>query len=156
MSAQSPQLRLNIDYNTLVRLLGGDEAVTVELRNFVVQEFAKSHLKAVVNDPAFKKFIDELKEANRQDCANELAKYVTKKGAFDGVTLTYEGRRLIGQSVEEKVQELLKDQVANQVQARMLLMERQIEEAVAQQVDAGFAKAVADGVQKRIAAALKG
>lgn len=43
-------LKLTLDGDALHRLLGGNTETEIELRNCIVQEFAKKHLKGLAND----------------------------------------------------------------------------------------------------------
>ena len=46
----------------LERLIGGDTEVELEIRNSIVQEFAKKHLKAIVNEGSIQKVAHALDE----------------------------------------------------------------------------------------------
>lgn len=46
-------MRLELTLPALERLLGGDTEIEVGLRHQVAEEFAKKHLKTIVNDAAF-------------------------------------------------------------------------------------------------------
>ena len=63
------------------RLIGGDETMELSLRNSIVQEFAKRHLKAIANDVGFKRLciqiVDETKGAI-QHAKEEITEAVSK------------------------------------------------------------------------------
>lgn len=50
-------MRMELTLPALERLLGGDTEIEVGVRRQVVEEFAKRHLKAILNDQAFKAIV---------------------------------------------------------------------------------------------------
>lgn len=74
-------MKIALDNSALERLIGGDNEVEVEIRNLVVQEFAKKHLKAVVNDPAFGHFLEAESRQMREAVQLQIEKHVAKKPA---------------------------------------------------------------------------
>ena len=79
--------KITLDGQALERLLGGDTEVEAELRNCVVQEFAKKHLKAIANSEVFQGFVK--KEIDKMRLAAELAVneaiFDTKKDSWNRV-----------------------------------------------------------------------
>ena len=54
-------MKIQLDTKALERLIGGESEIEVELRNSVVQEFAKKHLKPLVNSSTLGKVMEEFK-----------------------------------------------------------------------------------------------
>lgn len=52
-------MKITLDVKALESLVAGNSEIEIELRNCVVQEFAKRHLKAVANDPVFKEWMEK-------------------------------------------------------------------------------------------------
>lgn len=53
------KLQIN-SLEALERLIGGDTDIEIEIRNNIVQEFTKKHLKAIVNEGTIKRVADNL------------------------------------------------------------------------------------------------
>ena len=56
----------------LDRLIGGDSEIELTLRNNIVQEFAKTHLKSLVNDEVISKSINKVKSDLELQILNEF------------------------------------------------------------------------------------
>lgn len=69
------KLRVSLTLPALERLLGGDTQLEFDLRQQVVANFAKKHLKAVAGDPAFASVIEshrKVLDAEVRDLVGEL------------------------------------------------------------------------------------
>lgn len=82
------KLQIN-SLQALERLIGGDTNVEIEIRNNIVQEFAKKHLKALVNEGTIKAEADKLDRALRLEVQNVLSsKFGTITGSHWNQTFT--------------------------------------------------------------------
>jgi len=78
------KISLEFNYEALKQLLGGDTEIEIELRNCIVQEFTRKHLKGIVDDD-FKKEINDylndkyvgLKQQYREQVQQAIDKEVT-------------------------------------------------------------------------------
>lgn len=58
--SQKPQITISLDLETLCALMGGEAEAVVKLREGIVQEFARRHLKAVANEEVMSRIRDEV------------------------------------------------------------------------------------------------
>lgn len=88
MKGTAARIIINLGLDAINRLIGGDSEVEIELRNTVVQQFARRHLKPVVNTEAFRQVQQELLVGVRQEIEAQLGStqrdYI---GRILGVTL---------------------------------------------------------------------
>lgn len=94
---------MKIQINSLAaleRLIGGDTDVEIEIRNSIVQEFAKKHLKCIANkvDDMLKKFVEELNAKTAQELLDERG----------------DVWRELRKAVNEKVTDIAKDEIKYQ------------------------------------------
>lgn len=87
-------MKLYLSVDALERLMGGDSEAEIRVRNSVVQEFARRHLKAVANSEAMRLAEQTVKKTIDDE-------FVEKRGVF-GVTLSEEYREAIKNEVREK------------------------------------------------------
>lgn len=62
----STKIQIN-SLEALERLIGNDNELEMEIRNNIVQEFAKKHFKSLVNEPAFYETINKCKESLKSE-----------------------------------------------------------------------------------------
>lgn len=67
------KIQLN-SLEALERLIGGDSEVEIEIRNSIVQEFTKKHLKALVNEILAKEVIQEAARQAKNQLREEFFK----------------------------------------------------------------------------------
>lgn len=99
----------------LERLIGGDTEVEIEIRNNIVQEFSKKHLKALVNEGTIKTVADQINSALRAHAEQVIS---DKFGVLGGdywrrkLTLTAECKKALSDAAtevyHEKIREALK------------------------------------------------
>lgn len=96
-----------IQINTLAaleRLIGGDNELEIEIRNSIVQEFAKKHLKAVANSDQVSKTLDQIKKHIQDKVSFQLSAQIasfTKN--FDGSLSSIQIRPEIQNIINNKV-----------------------------------------------------
>jgi hypothetical protein len=87
----------------LERLIGGDSTIEVQLRQQIVQEFAKKHLKPMLQDPIVKKLLLQIDSEIRQYVGQE----VWESGHGFTVEITAKVRDMIAKATETTIQELV-------------------------------------------------
>jgi hypothetical protein len=68
----------------LERLIGGDTEVEIEIRNNIVQEFTKKHLKAIANEAAMLQAKTDVANASKEVAREEANQALDKLGMFNG------------------------------------------------------------------------
>lgn len=106
----------------LERLIGNDNDCEIEIRNRVVQEFAKKHLKAIANETTFQNEIHSFK----QELQKEFDKRMEE--AIASVKRYYEGGGIEKVNLHPKVKE-------------------SIERTVCEKIDGQIAEAVEGGIK---------
>lgn len=78
-------MKLSISVEALNRLIGGDSEIELQLRQQVVENFAKKHLKALIDDSLIKRmsgqfysYIHERSECIKKDLVNSLNSELSK------------------------------------------------------------------------------
>lgn len=77
------KLQIN-SLEALERLIGGDTEVEIEIRNNIVQSFAKKHLKAIANDTVFAKVSHDVRTASETVAREQTTQAFNKLGMFTG------------------------------------------------------------------------
>lgn len=94
------RVQLFLNRPALERLLGGDSELEVQLRHQIVNEFAKKHLRAVVLDPAFSKYMGQLQQAAETEIKATIGKQEWSMGRT-WTTITPKIKELIDAAATE-------------------------------------------------------
>jgi hypothetical protein len=65
-------MKILLDVKALERMIAGDSLVEVEIRNGIVQEFAKRHLKAIASSEEFQKVVKLQMDTVRLSVESEM------------------------------------------------------------------------------------
>jgi len=76
------KLRLQLDSSALERLIGGDTEIELELRNGIANEFAKRHLRSIINDNGFKAFIGKEADEAKKETKRYIEEHISKRPAL--------------------------------------------------------------------------
>jgi hypothetical protein len=104
-------MNTKIQINSLAaieRLIGNNTELEIEVRNNIVQEFAKKHLKALVNDSVFSNAISTCKKELQKEVETRVSEQIGefKKnswGEITGMTLRSDIKEQINKVVREKM-----------------------------------------------------
>lgn len=149
----STKIQIN-SLEALERLIGNDNALEIEVRNNIVQEFAKKHLKALVNDSVFQNTIHACKKELQAEVDNKVAEKIgeVKKnswGEVTGMTLRKDIKDQIGTVVREKID----GQIAEAVEGGIKLYQsgsNEIENVVTRKFNYHIEKYIDSEVQSRL------
>ncbi len=115
----------------LERLLGGDGEVEVDLRNSIVHEFARRHLKPLANSHAIKELAEKAREACYGEANRLMVQYIgsfTQDGAYRQVIV-----------LNDAMKKAIRDAVAEQKSA---LVKAEVEKAMAEWTPEAIQKVV--------------
>ena len=109
--------KIQLDHSALKSIIGGDSAIELELRNAVVQEFAKKHLKAVANGDEMKKTLATLARIIEQEfvhrCEAEVATFRRSYGDnLENVKLNSEIEHKLDVKVRSVVEKIVEEAFA--------------------------------------------
>jgi len=100
-------MKVQLDTKALNLLIGGDSEIELELRNSIVQEFMKKHIKAICCEKQYIALLEEL----RIEFLKEIKNIVFKMGSVDGIRFERDMKDNIKVwldfSIEEKIKELV-------------------------------------------------
>lgn len=137
--------RIMVSAEALVAMIGGNTEVEIEVRNGIIQEFAKKHLTPLVNDEKIKDLYRRI-TTNLQETVNDalqphLQPYFTKDSWSSKITLnkkfTEEIKDVARRVVDETIHAIVADEVAK-IDIESLL-QRRIDFAVKSRIDSGIA-----------------
>jgi uncharacterized membrane protein len=145
-------MRLELNLPALERLIGGDTEVEIHLREQIVKEFARRHLKEIAATATYQEAIAEVR---RQVTA-------TAKEAFDIQNLATRElkatsgdrlRFLIESLVRETAQKLVDDALLRVIEHQKRYWAREVEEAVKMAMKCQIEREVEEGIKRRLDAA---
>ncbi len=147
-------MRLSINLPALERLLAGDSELEVQLRQQVVENFAKKHLKTILNDETWKKAsaawqaeLDSAVKKHLEEFSNE------KEENADDLYTVRSVRWKFDDLVKKAVQASLDNAVEDRIEKYKAYWSRYIKEAVEKAMDQEIAQEVEKEIQRRLAAA---
>lgn len=109
-------MKLLLDVKALERMIAGDSMVEIEIRNGIVQEFAKRHLKAIASSEELQTLVKGQMETVRVSVEQEMSDF------FENVTKDPWGR---------VVRQSFKDHIKNKIQEEARLgIEREISKQI--------------------------
>lgn len=65
-------MKLTLNLPALERLLGGDTDIEVQMRQQIVEEFTRKHLKPLINDPLIRKLHTSLEEEIKKEVGTQV------------------------------------------------------------------------------------
>jgi hypothetical protein len=95
-------MKILLDVQALERMIAGDSLVEVEIRNGIVQEFAKRHLKAIAGSDEFQKVVRNQLDTVRLSVEQEMSEVFenVQKDSWGRVT-----RQSFKESIRKKIVE---------------------------------------------------
>jgi len=74
-------IKVSFDREALERLIGGDTEAEVQLKEGIVQAFAKRHLKAVADSKAFQPYLEQIAGAVTEELKSQIPIILVAKGS---------------------------------------------------------------------------
>lgn len=147
-------MRLELTLPALERLLGGDTEVEAHLRQQIVEEFAKKHLKAILNDETWKRVsalwradLDRAVTARLDELINEKAAVADRPDA------PYEARWRLNEAIRKAAQAAVDAEVARVIENQKRYFATEINRAVKVAMEREVNKEVEAEIQRRLTAA---
>lgn len=148
------QLQIN-SLEALEKLIGGNADAELEIRNNIVQEFTKKHLKAIVNDGLFAKKFEELKSDVEKSFRKKVEEGIgeIKSSYYDKnydkrFVPTPEFEKEIKKSVESAINETLRSVIESKFDNKVRgVLEQQIDYYITNVFVTNFNKMIKDRVE---------
>jgi len=110
-------MKITLDVKALEKLVAGNSEVEVELRNCVVQEFAKRHLKAVANDPVFKGWVETQMLSIKMSIEEEMKTVFSDIRRDSWGKVTRESfKKEVKDKIHQEANNFIEIQISNKVQ----------------------------------------
>jgi len=142
----------------LNRLIGGDTEAEIEIRNSVVQEFAKTKLKPLLNSPLITSTIKEIESAVIQEARKRFSEGVA---IFKTSSYNYLYDAQLLPEIKTLIQDCIKNSLEKSVAEKSeeilakLLTDRSIEERITKRVNYLTEEKINELVKAKIEAAFK-
>ena len=104
----STKIQIN-SLEALERLIGNDNEIEIQVRNTIVQNFAKKHLKAIANETTFQNEIATFKQKLQEEFDKKLSESIASVkryyhgGGIEKVTIHPEIKTIIDKQVKDKI-----------------------------------------------------
>ncbi len=142
-------LNINLSTEDLYKLIGDTPLVQLNVSQQIADEFAKRHLKSLINDENIRKIADEFKTIKKDSWGRDIKYYQLKpeisNSIKDTVSYTlekmvttlaekfYEERkqlleRLIEVYIKTRVEDLIKNRIKDTVESELKILEESIED----------------------------
>jgi hypothetical protein len=155
---------LTLTLPALQRLIGGDSEAEIQIRQGIVESFARRQLKCLLNDDVIRQVLTSA----RQEAIAIIAKQAQEKFADIAVTNQGWGNQVtkvtlkpeivaeINKAVLRKWHEIREEAVAKAVEDIISVRQELIESVIEKKVNHRIDDLVAEGVRKRFEALAKG
>ena len=146
-------MKVSLTLPALERLIAGDTAIEVEIRQQIAEQFAKRHLKTILNDATWKaasaQWHKEL-DASVKEVMQQLQGGRNADKAAEQAARYYPLRDAIERAAAAAVDAAVEKTVASQ----KFHMERIVKDCVNVAMEKSIEKMVQEGIQKRLQAAM--
>jgi hypothetical protein len=136
----------------LERLIGGDSQLELEIRNNIVQEFSKKHLKPIAEQ------LDSRLESTATAVYNEVVEKRFGRASGYGYGKTYQLNSDIREAINQEVAVSIKQAVGDSIkdQVENINLEKMIQKAIDHKFNVQVNDMVNEMVRERIANIIKG
>lgn len=100
----------------LERLIGGDNELEIEIRNSVVEEFSKKHLKSIANSEKLSNIYEAISKKLTSD-------FVERVNYTDGWTLTKKGEEAVKGRIAHQRERLIDGLVAEGLKSNKVMLD---------------------------------
>jgi hypothetical protein len=151
MKNRAAQVVINLGYETLERLIGGDDEAAIQIRQTIVQQFANRHLKAVANSET----VRQVGAAIEAAVVEAVQAQVGKKAPGYGGKLTFnpEIKAAIHEEVRNPIATKVREEVLAAVEGALEKIRPEIADRVNKAVDREIAAQVRAAVAQKLQAA---
>lgn len=140
----------------LERLIGGDSELEIEIRNSIVQEFAKKHLKCLAQTEVIATAVTDAKTIFTDFAKSEVTRQIGEVKRHWG-TLSYNLEKDVINAIKDAVSRELRVTIAEHVEslAKKHVEGLDIEKFINKKIDTTIQEKIESGVRKRFEEVLK-
>jgi tRNA A37 N6-isopentenylltransferase MiaA len=154
--------KINLDYESLQKIIGDDSKVEIDIRQGIVETFARKYLKSIANTDAIKKEAELI----RKEILKEVEKYVKEVFKKDfstnlnyswNITLNDKAKKTIKKEVYKQVINLIEQEtkeIKKDIDAQMKVIKKEwglyIQQTIPNAIKQEFEKMIEDEIVKRI------
>lgn len=109
------RLIIELSVDDLDKIIKSDLSTSIKIKNYIIQEFAKKHLKPIVNDEIFNKVKDDI----LREVEDNLLTIVGEKSS------KYSSKRILNATLMEQIKDSVNETIRNKI---YLLIKESIEE----------------------------
>lgn len=145
-------IKMQLDKDSLERLIGGNAEFEVEIRNSIVHNFMKKHIKTVCNEESYKMLLNDVKKEARTYIQNELFKNVKSglRGTISSVELGDEYKKALDVLITKEFEYRMNSKVKELVNAKMGSLQKMIDDSIDKYADNMIKDKVKNKVNKII------
>ncbi len=140
----------------LERLIGGDTELEIEIRNNIVQEFTKRHLKGLVETETIKQAITDTKLMVVNYAKKEVAEQIGEIKRSYGST-TYNLQDDVVEAIKDQISKAMNRVVYDHIEnlVKTYVGNLNIKKYINQMIDFNIKQTVEEGIRERFEAMLK-
>lgn len=149
----STKIQIN-SLEALERLIGNDTELEIQIRNNIVQEFAKKHLKSIANETTFQIEIATFKRKLQEEFDKKLEESIAtvkryySSGGIEKVTLHSDVKAAIDKQVRERIDGQISEAVEGGI--KHWEQDAKIEDRVQKRMDYYVTQYINQEVKKRL------
>ncbi len=148
---------IQVSAEALTAMIGGNTEIEIEIRNSIVQEFARKHLKVIANSEVISKEFAGIRQDLSILLAEKCSEFFSRRDFLSKWEPNQQTKNLIDVTVRQKMEELIDKAITtrldtiNLADLIRLQMDTNIKSRIKMGVEAGitnFLKTVTDSVDK--------
>lgn len=143
-------MRIDLNLPALERLIGGDTEIEIGLRQQVVEEFARKHLKTVINDETWKRFSAQWNKEINTEIGNAI-QGLAGNGHFKSEAADI-GLKIRNQ-IEHVASEMINKALNAIIDRQRIFLASQLDEKIKSILNFDIQKRVEAEVQRRLTVA---
>jgi len=149
-------MKVSLTLPALERLIAGDTEIEVEIRQQIAENFAKRHLKTILNDATWQAAAKEWRETLDKEVRRVATELNTKRSADERVATeaTFATHCWpLRDAIERAAAKAVETAVVKVVEQQKFYMQREVQNAVNKAMEKEIEKQVQEGIKKRLQAA---
>jgi phosphopantetheinyl transferase (holo-ACP synthase) len=149
-------MKVSLTLAALERLIAGDTEIEVEIRHQIAENFAKRHLKTILNDATWQAAATGWRETLDTEIRRIISELATERGKADKLTTeaTFAAQRWpLRDAIEKAACKAVDVAVQKVVDSQQRYMQQMVQSSVNTAMEKEIEKQVQAGIQARLKAA---
>lgn len=144
MANDSKRMVINVGADALKMLIGGDSDVELQVRQAIVHEFSKRHLRGIANEETLQRIASELRQ-DMDACGHRISHEL---GFVKDFGNRWKPNAELTAAIKQTVDSILRDSI-NRI-AKECISEINLQSLIAAQIDRTVQLRIADGVRDEL------